>query len=143
MLSWINNFSHSTNEIPKEMDDRVVMFFQQLEETGAFNTTFITFLSDHGMRWGKIRQTTIGWYEERLPFIHVWVPDWFKQNHPVIYNNMKTNSKRLTSPFDLHLTLREILRLSRQDNTSLTVDECPGCPKCCSLFSEVSKDQSL
>jgi hypothetical protein len=111
-----------------------------LEETGAFNTTCIIFLSDHWMRWGNIRKTAIGWYEERLPFIHVWVPEWFKQKHPDIYNNLETNSKRLTSPFDLHLTLIEILRLSRQDYASLTVDECPRCPKCRSPFSEVSED---
>jgi hypothetical protein len=142
MMSWINNFSHNSNEIPEKTDERVVTFFQQLEETGAFNTTLIIFLSDHGMRWGKIRETAIGWYEERLPFIHVWVPEWFKQKHPDIYNNLKTNSKRLTSPFDLHLTLREILRLSREDNASLAVNKCPGCPKCCSLFSEVSQDRT-
>jgi len=142
MMSWINNFSHSTNAIPEKIDKRVVTFFHQLEETGAFNTTFIIFLSDHGMRWGNIRETAIGWYEERLPFIYVWVPEWFKQKHPDIYNNLKTNSKRLTSPFDLHLTLREILRLSRQDNASPSADKCPGCPKCRSLFSEVSEDRS-
>jgi hypothetical protein len=142
MMSWINNFSHSTNAIPEKTDERVFTFFQQLKETGAFNTTFIIFLSDHGMRWGNIRKTAIGWYEERLPFIHVWVPEWFKQKHPDIYNHLKTNSRRLTSPFDLHLTLREILRLSRQDNASLAVVKCPGCPKCCSLFSEVSEDRA-
>jgi len=142
MMSWINNFSHSTNAIPEKTDERVVTFFHQLENTGAFNTTFIIFLSDHGMRFGDIRKTAIGWYEERLPFIYVWVPEWFKQKHPDIYNNLKTNSKRLTSPFDLHLTLREILRLSRQDKASLAVDKCPGCPKCRSLFSEVSEDRA-
>jgi hypothetical protein len=94
------------------------------------------------MRWGKIRETAIGWYEERLPFIHVWVPKWFKQKHSHSYNNLKTNSKRLTSPFDLLLTVREILRLSREDNASLAVDKFPGCPKFCSLFSEVSEDRT-
>ena len=142
MMSWINNFSHSTNAIPEKTDERVVTFFHQLEETGAFNTTVIIFLSDHGIRWGNIRETVIGWYEERLPFIHIWVPEWFKQNHPDIYNNLETNSKRLTSSFDLHLTLREILRLSTDHNASLAVDKCPGCPKCCSLFSEASEDRT-
>ena len=106
MMSWINNFSNSTNAIPEPMDERAVMFFHQLEETGAFNTTFVIFLSDHGMRFGDIRKTSIGWYEERLPFIYVWVPEWFRTKHPDVYNALKTNRKRLTSPFDLHLTLR-------------------------------------
>jgi hypothetical protein len=142
MISWINNFSLSTNAIPEKTDDRVAMFFHQLEQTGALNTTFIIFLSDHGLRWGSIRKTPIGWYEERLPFIYFWVPDWYKQKHPEISNNLKTNRKRLTSPFDLHLTLRQILRLSRPDKSSSTTDECQACPNCVSLFSEVSKDRA-
>jgi hypothetical protein len=142
MMSWMNNFSHNNNAIPAPMDDRVVTFFHQLKETGAFNTTFIIFLSDHGMRWGKIRNSAIGWYEERLPFIYVWVPEWFRQKHPDTYNALKTNRDRLTSPFDMHLTLREIVRLSRNDSTSGIVDESPACPKCVSLSSEVSDDRA-
>jgi arylsulfatase A-like enzyme len=79
MVSWINNFSHSTNAIPEKTNERVATFLHQLEETGAFNTTFIIFLIDNGMRWGNIRKTAIGWYEERIPFIQVWVPEWFKK----------------------------------------------------------------
>jgi hypothetical protein len=141
VMTWINNFSHSSNAIPATMDERVVLFFHELEDTGAFNTTFVIFLSDHGMRWGDIRSTSIGWFEERLPFIFIWVPEWFQQKYPDFYKNLKTNRNRLTSPFDLHLTLREILEISRQDNITRLPYECPGCPKCVSLFSEVSADR--
>lgn len=142
VMTWINNFSHSSNSIPANMDERVAMFFHELEDTGALNTTFVIFLSDHGMRWGDIRSTSIGWFEERLPFIYIWVPEWFKKKHPDFYRNLKTNRNRLTSPFDLHLTLREILEISRQDNVTRLPYECPGCPKCESLFSEVSADRA-
>lgn len=141
VMCWINNFSHNSNAIPATVDERVTLFFRQLSETGAFNTTFMIFLSDHGMRWGDIRRTSIGWFEERLPFVYIWVPEWFKQKHPEFYKNLTTNRNRLTSPFDLHLTLREILELSRQDNVKWIPNECPGCPKCVSLFSEVSADR--
>lgn len=142
VMTWINNFSHSSNAIPADMDDKVSVFFQELEDTGALNTTFVIFLSDHGMRWGDIRSTSIGWFEERLPFIYIWVPEWFKQKHPDYYKNLKTNRNRLTSPFDLHLTLREILEMSRQNDKRRVAYECPGCPKCVSLFSEVSADRA-
>lgn len=140
-VCWINNFSHSSNAIPAAVDERVARFFHQLNETGAFHTTFIIFLSDHGMRWGDIRRTSIGWFEERLPFIYIWVPEWFKQKHPEFYINLKTNRNRLTSPFDLHLTLRAILARSRQDDITWIPDGCPGCPKCVSLFSEVPAER--
>ena len=140
-VCWINNFSHSSNAIPASVDERVAQFFHQLNETGAFNTTFIIFLSDHGMRWGDIRRTYIGWFEERLPFMYIWVPEWFAQKHPEFYINLKTNQNRLTSPFDLHLTLREILARSRQDDITWIPEGCPGCPKCVSLFSEVPAER--
>ena len=140
-VCWINNFSHSSNTIPATVDERVALFFHQLNETGAFDTTLIIFLSDHGMRWGDIRRTSIGWFEERLPFIYIWVPEWFTQKHPDVYINLKTNRNRLTSPFDLHLTLREILARSKQDDITWIPDGCPGCPKCVSLFSEVPAER--
>lgn len=142
MIAWINNFSHSSNATPETMDERVAQFFHELEKTGALNTTFVIFLSDHGMRWGDIRSTAIGWFEERLPFIYIWVPEWFKQTHSDLYTNLQRNINRLTSPFDLYMTLKEILERSRQDNITCIPDECPGCPKCVSLFSEVSTDRA-
>jgi hypothetical protein len=142
VVTWVNNFSHSSNSIPAAVDERVLLFFQELEDTGALNTTFVVFLSDHGMRWGDIRSTSIGWFEERLPFIYIWVPEWFKEKYSHFYDNLKTNRNRLTSPFDLHLTLRDILEISRHDNTTRLPYECAGCPKCVSLFSEVPADRS-
>ncbi|XP_069689080.1 uncharacterized protein [Periplaneta americana] len=136
MLTWINNFSHSSSSTPTVMDDRVLQFFHELEDTGTLNSSLVVFLSDHGMRWGDIRKTSVGWLEERLPFIYIWVPEWFKEEHPEWYKNLEINKHRLSSPFDLHMTLRNLLEGS--DN----VTGCPGCPKCRSLFSELPADRS-
>ncbi|PSN42046.1 hypothetical protein C0J52_22054 [Blattella germanica] len=139
LVAWINNFSHSDSALPATMDKRILEFFQKLERTGALNSTLVIFLSDHGIRWGDIRSTSVGWLEERLPFLYIWVPDWFKSKYPDMYKNMKTNTNRLTSPFDVHVTLKDIIRISN-GNTSL-VQGCQGCPNCTSLFSEVPSER--
>lgn len=73
------------------------------------------------MRWGNIRETFVGWYEERLPFIYIWLPDWFRNENPDAYQALKLNENRLTSPFDLYETFRDILLTAGGD-----ADVSPG-----------------
>ncbi|KDR15450.1 uncharacterized protein LOC110833590 isoform X2 [Zootermopsis nevadensis] len=145
-LLWINNLSHNNHNTPAAMDFRFMQFFNELAEIGTLNNTFVIFLSDHGMRFGRIRETFIGWLEERLPFIYVWIPLWYRQQHPEIEKNLVTNRDRLTSPYDIHMTLRDILRQNREsvENTKdlSSINGSAGCPKCTSLFGEVPYDRS-
>lgn len=67
-------------------------------------------MSDHGMRWGKFRETFQGFSEERLPLANILLPEKFKKTFPWAWENLKTNARRLTVPFDLHETLLDILR---------------------------------
>lgn len=49
-------------------------------------------------------------------------------------SNLRSNSERLTTPYDLHITLRHILNLSvgkRIEKVAV------GCPNCKSLFDEI------
>lgn len=48
--------------------------------------------------------------------------------------NLKENSDKITSPYDLHITLRHILSLSTKKQTLL---KAVGCSHCRSLFQEV------
>ncbi|CAK9815471.1 hypothetical protein ANTPLA_LOCUS8668 [Anthophora plagiata] len=111
------------------MDNRLLGKLKQLESAGVLNDTMIVFLSDHGMRWGPIRNTFVGWYEERLPFLYLWLPEWFRAERPDAYSSVQANQHRLTSPFDLYETLRDVLRLSGGE-----AERSPGCPACRSLL---------
>lgn len=133
-LFWLNNFSHNDVNTPSAMDSRILSFFSDLKETGALENTFIIFLSDHGIRYGKIRETYLGWIEERLPYIYFWVPPKLKEFHPEKYKNLKVNANRLTSPFDLHLSLKDLLGTGTNGTS--------GCPTCHSLFDEASWNRS-
>lgn len=47
---------------------------------------------------------------------------------------MKANANRLSTPFDLHITLRHILSISTKKSVLL---KAVGCPHCRSLFDEI------
>lgn len=132
---WTNSVSHNDVNGISSLDMDLYNMFVKLDKQGSFNDTMIIFLSDHGMRWGDIRNTFIGWYEERLPFIYLRIPEWFKQNNDVS-QALKINENRLTSPYDVYETLRDIItRAGGKANIST------GCPTCQSLFQPVAIDR--
>uniref|UniRef100_A0A1B6EWE6 Uncharacterized protein n=1 Tax=Cuerna arida TaxID=1464854 RepID=A0A1B6EWE6_9HEMI len=134
-LFWMNSLSHSNLNTPSVLDLRTLKFLQDLIHNGVLNNTFVVFLSDHGMRFGKIRETYVGWLEERLPFIFMWMPEWYRKLYPKKYANFLDNRKKLTSPFDLHLTLQEVLYGEHDNGTQ-------SCPNCVSMFDEVPWNRS-
>ncbi|XP_044736889.1 uncharacterized protein LOC123298859 [Chrysoperla carnea] len=123
----------SLNDVSLQ-DSQTKLMFNNLENSGLFNKSIVIFMSDHGMRFGGYRKTYSGWLEDRLPFIFIWLPDWFRKKFPTAVKNLKLNENRLTTAFDLHLTLQDILKKSgrlKEATPSL------ACPKCKSLFEEI------
>ncbi|CAH1374189.1 uncharacterized protein [Tenebrio molitor] len=138
-LFWMNTFSHNNINTASGMDDVFEDFLEDVMTSRASDNTIIVFFSDHGFRFGKIRYTYSGWLEERLPFIYIWVPKSFRNRYPESYNNLKLNSERLTTPYDLYMTLQDILY--RSDN-SYKIQPSLACPKCKSLFQRIDEDRS-
>jgi len=69
-------------------------------------------MSDHGSRLNKgIRSTKQGKLEDRLPMLYVAMPSWFKDEYPVAWANLNSNSERLVSAFDVHETFRDFIYL--------------------------------
>ena len=54
----------------------------------------------------------LGKLEERNPFMSVRFPPSFARSHPEAMKNLRTNVKRLTTPFDIHATLKDIVDYS-------------------------------
>jgi len=66
--------------------------------------------------------------------MHLWLPPKFQSDNPEFVKNLKVNRDRLSSPFDIYVTLQHIL------NLNLPIDDKPeaiSCPTCQSLFSEL------
>lgn len=94
-------------------------------------------MSDHGNRFSEVRNTLQGKLEERLPFFSFTFPQWFKQRYSTQYQNFRTNVNRLTTPFDIHATLEDILHLQIHGITQKQKK-----PRAISLFNEISEQRS-
>ncbi|XP_014245416.1 uncharacterized protein LOC106664313 isoform X2 [Cimex lectularius] len=128
-LFWMNSVSHNDLNTPTAIDTKMVSFLEDLKSTGILNSTLVIYLSDHGMRFGKIRETYIGHLEERLPYIYFSFPEWYRKENPDKIENLQTNAYRLTSPYDVHMTLVEVLGETKNGSKA--------CQKCQSLLEEI------
>lgn len=137
-LFWTNTFSHNDISSISSMDMKMKDYIVKLNSSGILDDSLVIFFSDHGMRFGPVRQLLTGWFEERLPFIFFSFPPWFNEMYPELVNNFKTNRNRLTTPYEFHLTLKHIASLagSKEDIQS------SGCPNCQSLLEELPYNRS-
>ena len=111
-------------------------------------TSFITtsyvccFLNLHffSFRFHKVRQTVQGKYEERMPYFGFRFPAWFQHKYPQAFNNFKTNTKRLTTPFDIHQTFLDILDYSRSGDGGSTKGSLDN--RGISLFKEIPSSRT-
>lgn len=81
-------------------------------------------------RFADVRNTIQGKQEERLPFFAFAFPEWFAHKYPKAYRNFRKNADKLTTPFDVHRTLQDVLDLKNTGIGDLN-------QRSISLFSEV------
>lgn len=137
-LYWTNTFHNDISDASM-IDHRMKEYLQELHVRGILNDSMVVFFSDHGIRFGPVRHLVTGWLEERLPFIFIWLPPWFRDQHPEIVQALKINRNRLTNPYDLHMTLKHVLELSGSEEKLPPASSCKNCQ---SLFKEVPWNRS-
>ena len=109
-MHYVEN-SHDSNERFNWVDNDLFTFLSTGFNEGLFNNTAIFLYSDHGTRFSDKRENNNRYLEERLPFFSVYLPQSYREKYLEKYNNLKINSLRLTSPFDIHATVRELTGL--------------------------------
>ncbi|XP_022700710.1 uncharacterized protein LOC111267030 isoform X1 [Varroa jacobsoni] len=147
---WLSDISHNEMNSVGSLDAILTRHLRALDSGGVLNNTALIFLSDHGIRFDKIRSTTVGKYEDRMPFAFVAMPHHFCETHHVECQNLKINSARLTTHFDMHATFRHLLHLgsnsasskSSGGSSSSTSDVPTRTKRGQSLFSEVPINRS-
>ncbi|KAF8770959.1 hypothetical protein HNY73_018426 [Argiope bruennichi] len=116
-------------------DFPTIKLLEDLWDYGADNNSVIVLFGDHGLRFGAIRSTYIGKFEERMPFMYIHFPEWFLEQYPEIAKNLRNNQERLVTLFDVHATLVNLL-----DPTHEMTDKerATNTPYGLSLLSEIS-----
>lgn len=108
-LSWLVQICHEYINLLELGDNDFYEFFKFLKEEGHLDNAFLIFFSDHGSRIDDIRNTFIGRIEERMPLLAIIPPKSFVMQFPDLAKNLFDNTGKLTSNFDLHETLNDIL----------------------------------
>jgi len=90
------------------VDDDLKSMLQTMANENLLKNTMLVIFGDHGIRFSGLRKTIQGKLEERLPFISITLPKWFREKYPDLHSNLVHNSKLLTTPFDVYATFRHI-----------------------------------
>ena len=136
-FGFFSEFSHNNNSLLAQTDEDIVSFLEFLETEGHLDNTVLILMSDHGVRIGEFRKTEQGKLEERMPYFGFRFPEKLKQKYPKHIRNVKTNTKRLVTPFDIHETLLDILYLSKSSSIKGNVSY-----RGISIFKEIPTERS-
>lgn len=135
---WSASLTHDYLTMAKSADEPSLRYLQEIYSKGYLEHTILFFISDHGQRWGDFRSTYAGMLEERLPYVMIVFPPWFKDQYPEAWANLLTNTRRLTSTFDIYVTLLDILSQAYQHLSSEPTASVHGQ----SLFREVPLERT-
>lgn len=95
------------------MDAEIYNLLKTLAETGALDRTLVILMSDHGTVNKKQLHTLETKLAARHPFMALSLPKWFHDKYPELVDTVKMNSGRLTTPFDIFSTLKDLLDIKR------------------------------
>lgn len=137
IFSFHAELSHDSINLVGVADDDVTNWLKSLKATGDLNNTVLIMMSDHGNRFAEIRNTLQGKLEERLPFFSFLFPENFKRKFANQYRNFQVNRERLTTPFDIHETLEDLLHLQMHG-----VNKRPSLSRAISLFNPIPEHRT-
>lgn len=122
-MFWESSVTHKDQNNPMLLDYSYKSMIKKLSDSGYLNKTVLIVLSDHGAVRGNMTRSNQGWkdLEERLPILYILPPPSFSKEYSSAYENLKENSGRLTTPYDLHDTLIDLLDVNAINNEELAI----------------------
>ncbi|XP_017790924.1 PREDICTED: uncharacterized protein LOC108573070 isoform X2 [Habropoda laboriosa] len=118
-MIWEASLTHDFLNYPQLGDVSYYNLITHLYIKQLLNQTALIVMSDHGMRWGSFRQTYQGRMEDSLPFVFIVLPRWWKEKYQVAWANLRRNTRSLTTAFDLHETLLDMLNSQNLEESRL------------------------
>ncbi|VDN07997.1 unnamed protein product, partial [Thelazia callipaeda] len=111
-IVWFSRISHDSLNGLYHLDRYFADFFRK--HVNNLNNSFVFMMGDHGLRFGKVRKTSVGGDEDNNP-LFVALPKSLRSNEQLVVN-LKKNSRRHTSHFDFYATLYDIAQYSSQNH---------------------------
>ena len=126
------------------LDADLLAFLVHLRESGALRNTLVMLMSDHGARFSDVRRYDQGKLEERMPFFSIRMPDHFQRAHPEHMRELRRNARKLTTPFDIHATLKSLLNFEprKQAQGTHRRDRSQPLPRGISLLERIPRDRT-
>jgi len=91
--SWSTTVSHDSNTGIQLLDQPYQEFLLRLIDKGYLQNTVMFFMGDHGYRFGKLRETLMGFYEDKLPNMWIYVGPKVKERFPMWEKALQTNAR--------------------------------------------------
>ncbi|XP_060071100.1 uncharacterized protein LOC132551013 [Ylistrum balloti] len=140
-FAWLNELAHNYVNFLEYGDNDFMELLKWMHEEGHLNRSVLLLYSDHGSRLDEIRNTYVGRIEDRMPFVSMVLPEVLKNKYPSIVENIKENQNRLTTVYNIHEALRDVLyKRYRNIKSDISSDEPTGRP--ISMFRPLPKSQS-
>lgn len=91
--TWSTDQSHNDANGIQLLDNLYASLLSRLQKKGILDNTILIFMGDHGYRYGKVKETLQGFYEDRLPNMWVKLPDWIIEELPDWKSSLDINSR--------------------------------------------------
>ncbi|KAJ8730004.1 hypothetical protein PYW07_017042 [Mythimna separata] len=115
-LTFIADICHDSFNQIATADESVLWLLETLEARRVFEDTLVLVMGDHGSRFAGVRATYQGKLEERLPLMAIFLPEKLKKVRPEAFETLMQNVDILTTPFDIHSTMLDVLDLKHMSN---------------------------
>ncbi|VDO22358.1 unnamed protein product [Haemonchus placei] len=108
-FTFITSLTHEAGLTLETLDEYLRSSLENLQLSGTLDNTVSIIMGDHGNRIGAVKYSYTGTIEERMPLMAIKLPTDFKKLYPNEYANFLENKWKLTSNFDIHQTLRDVV----------------------------------
>ncbi|CAG7726920.1 unnamed protein product [Allacma fusca] len=108
-FAWASSLFTKSYNYAKNGDQPLYTTLKYLYGKKLMDNTILILLSDHGYRFSPLVELRQGRFESKMPLFLTIFPESFSSKYPTAISNFEENSYRLTTPFDVFETLKDLV----------------------------------